>query len=71
MTQLLQTAIEVIGAESKKEAIEGGLKEPVHRKNIDLHADAHFNLLAKHTDLKVESFLSSVQKLSAKKSGMV
>jgi len=43
----------------------------LHSKAILLHADAHFDLLAKHTDLKVESFLSSVQKLSAKKSGMV
>ncbi len=33
--KLLQTAIEVIGAKSKKEAIEKGLKELVHRKNIE------------------------------------
>ena len=31
-------------------------------KAVLLHADAHFDLLAKHTQLKVESFLSLVQK---------
>ena len=31
-------------------------------KAVLLHADAHFDLLAKHTELKVESFLSLVQK---------
>lgn len=30
-------------------------------KAVLLHADAHFDLLAKHTELKVESFLSLVQ----------
>lgn len=43
----------------------------LHSKAILFDADAHFDLLAKHTDLKVESFLSSVQKLSTQKSGMV
>jgi len=33
--RLLQAAIEFIGAKSKKEAIEEGLKELVHRKNIE------------------------------------
>lgn len=33
--KLLQTAIEVIGARSKKEAVEEGLKELVHRKNME------------------------------------
>ena len=32
--ELLQTAIKVIGAKSKKEAIERGLRELVHKKNI-------------------------------------
>jgi len=34
--RLLQTAIEVIGARSKKEAIEEGLKELVHRRILRL-----------------------------------
>jgi len=33
--KLLQAAIEVIGAKSKKEAIEKGLRELVHKKNIE------------------------------------
>ncbi len=27
-----------------------------------VHADVHFNLIAKHTELRVESFLSLIQK---------
>lgn len=27
-----------------------------------IHADVHFNLIAKHTELRVESFLSLIQK---------
>lgn len=33
--KLLEAAIRVIGAKTKKEAIEEGLKELVHRKNIE------------------------------------
>ncbi len=33
--KLLQTAIEAIGARSKKEAVEEGLKELVHRRNME------------------------------------
>ena len=33
--KLLESAIEVTGAKSKREAIEMGLKELVHRKNVE------------------------------------
>ena len=32
------------------------------RKNRMVHADVHFNLIAKHADLRVESFLSLIQR---------
>lgn len=90
--KLLQAAIEVIGAKSKKEAfyeistdailwgVASQLAFKLHRKGLTipytdiliacaaleskavlLHADAHFDLLVKHTELKVEGFLSLVQ----------
>jgi len=34
----------------------------LYSKATLLHADVHFNLMAKHTELKVESFLSLIQK---------
>ena len=34
----------------------------LYSKATLLHADVHFDLMAKHTELKVESFLSLIQK---------
>jgi predicted nucleic acid-binding protein len=34
----------------------------LYSKATLLHADIHFDLIAKHTQLKVESFLSLIQK---------
>ena len=34
----------------------------LYSKTTLLHADIHFDLIAKHTELKVESFLSLIQK---------
>jgi len=34
----------------------------LYSKATLLHADVHFNLIAKHTELRVESFLSLIQK---------
>ena len=34
----------------------------LYSKTTLLHADIHFDLMAKHTELKVESFLSLIQK---------
>ncbi len=34
----------------------------LHSEAVLLHADTHFDLIAKHTELKVESFLSLVQR---------
>ncbi len=40
----------------------GMIKAALYSKATLLHADIHFNLMAKHTELKVESFLSLIQK---------
>ena len=34
----------------------------LYSKATLLHADVHFNLIAKHTELRVESFLSLIQR---------
>jgi len=34
----------------------------LYSKTTLLHADVHFNLIAKHTELRVESFLSLIQR---------
>lgn len=60
--KLLQAAIEAVGAKSKKEAIEEGLKELVHKRNIQA-------LCRELGTFELDLTLSKLEKLRKKEYG--